>query len=244
MLVPVAARLQAKGDARELRQLFLSASQSGLFISLPMMVFLALCGQPLIELWMGADYADPWLITLIVLGFLPDIALQPLRSILLGLNSHGYPAVATLVTSLLSVTLVFCSFKFQHSGLLGVAVALGIPWFLLHGWVLPFLACRRLSVSGAEFLRQACLRPALCVLPMGFYLISVRWWFPNNALVAVALGFSGSAVLLGVIYWIWVLPSTWKNHLKRSISAVRSSVVVRTFSNANWMGSTRHAGDE
>ena len=94
---PTISSFQGAGRHDEVRDLALGATRYGLYLSLPILLLFAIHGDAVLQVWMGANYAQTVLIAVIVLGFFNQIAYIPLYGALVGLNLHGRLGVANLV---------------------------------------------------------------------------------------------------------------------------------------------------
>lgn len=211
MLVPTAATLLGRQDKSKIQKFAIDSTRNGLYLSLPVFLFLALNGGPLLHLWMGAHYVNSTLVALLSFGFLAENAYQPLNNILFALNFHGRPSLATVAgaaCALLGVGAVLGSGSHELSS---VALAVVIPWSLAHGVYVPVYACRRLELPLWTFLKQAWMGPLACVIPFGGCLLAAQWMFPAKPLAVLGVGgLSGTLVLL-TFFWFWVFPERWKD---------------------------------
>jgi O-antigen/teichoic acid export membrane protein len=227
MLVPTVASMFGANQTEAVKDFVISSCRSGVYMALPIMLFLFVNGTPLMGLWMGADYADPYLIGLLTLGFAAEVCYQPLESLLLGLNCHGKPGVAMMVAAVVGVSTVWLLLHFGF-GLKSVAAAIGIPWTLVHGVYLPLYTCRRLAIPLTQFVREVWLRPLAVGIPFALILYGGRLWFPNDPLHAILAGMIAGGLFIGISYWIWVIPDDLKNRMMRRLLPKRLKPVTAT----------------
>ena len=169
MLAPAAAALSTSHNPAELKQFVKDAARSGVYVSLPVMVFLAINGEPLLQLWMGRGYADALLMLLLTFAFTADIVYQPLSNLLLGLNLHGRPGVFSAIGAGVAILLAYLALRGGY-GLHAIAFAIAIPWSIVQGVYLPWFTCRKLEIPVLEFLTHVWTRPLLCSIPFGLAL--------------------------------------------------------------------------
>jgi O-antigen/teichoic acid export membrane protein len=212
MLAPAAAALSGNRDSCELQRFVKESTRYGISLSLPVMIFLALNGGPLLQLWMGNGYADASLILLLTLGFTAEMVYQPLSNLLLGLNLHGRPGFFSSIAALIAVGLTYGAIR-AGGGMNAIALAMGIPWSIVHGVYLPIYACRRVKIPIWEFLKEVWTRPLLCAVPFSVCLLAGRLAFPAKPLPALMAGALLGALALAICYWIWVLPPAWKDKI-------------------------------
>jgi hypothetical protein len=124
----------------------MDSARSGVYVSLPVMVLLAICGEPLLQVWMGHSYADALLMLILTFAFTADIVYQPLSNVLLGLNLHGRPGVMAAFAAGVAIALASIALHFGY-GLRAVAMSMAIPWTVLQGVYLPLFTCRRLKIN-------------------------------------------------------------------------------------------------
>ena len=210
VFTPTASSLQALEDRDQLRELLILATRYAACLTLPAVAFLTIFGGPLLVLWMGPDYAQPKLLAILALGFASAIIAQPIISVLVGLNAHGWPGLANLLAAVCAVGAVLVVLGVFHGGLIGAAAAVVIPLMLANAIFVPIYACRRVGLSISSFARRALGEPFLYVIPFVVCLIGVRVAFkltPLGQLVTAALLGTAS---LAPIYWMGVVPPTLK----------------------------------
>src|SRR5262249_48710839 len=105
VLVPAASALGEQRDHRRLGELLLRSTKTGVYLSLVPGFVLLILGTPLLRVWMGNKYADTFVLTVMVLGYLPLFAQQTTYHILMGLASHGRVGVASLTASIIGAVL-------------------------------------------------------------------------------------------------------------------------------------------
>lgn len=203
MLTPRAAEIAAKSK-ESLHAFAIRSIQQGIFIVLPMIVGLVICGPLFIRLWMGDGYAVSTLMIIIACGFLAESAFQPVVAILLGVDKHGKPALFALLGAVAAV--VSCAVCFSLGGSLEqAAIAALIPWSLAHGVAIPWYATRALPISWSD-LFGLWLKPLACVVPLVIGLLCVVWLSNLGVFYTLLLcGLVGGGVL-GLTYAFWAFP--------------------------------------
>lgn len=203
----------------EVRIFVVSSCRNGIYMAFPIIVFLLVNGTPLVQLWMGSDYADSVLIQLLVLGYSAELCNQPLESLLLGLNCHGRPGLVMMLATVVAIlaTWILLSLGF---GLRSVALAIGIPWFFANGIYLPYYTCRRLGISLFSFLWLTWKGPIATGIPFGFILMGGVYIFPHQMAYAIITGTTVGCIFLFCCYWLWVLPTYLKQQVMRRLRAL------------------------
>ncbi len=216
MLIPSVAALAGAGKTGEVRSFVRESSRNGLWISLPLITFLAIAGAPLIELWMGPRYAVHGLILVMTLTFAAEIAHMPLNNLLMGLNLHGRPGLVSMVAALVAIALVWVALALSL-GLTAVALGMCLPWFLAHGIYLPIYACRRLELPLRTFFKDVWLRPLISMIPFGLALWMGQHFFAGRPLASLMAGCVSGGCVLATCYWIWAIPRPWKHRILKSV---------------------------
>ncbi len=206
VLTPTASALHSKDRRKELGELLTSATRYAACICLPITIGLVFMGRPLLMLWMGPDYANGTLVSLVALGNFAMFTFMPAISILAGLNAHGRPGMVHLVASICSVGLVVLVLGPLKFGLEGVAIAVGLPLTVAYGVYISAYTCRHLELPWTTFLRKALGAPALYTIPLAVCLILFRMLMPAQPLHALGFGTLVGGLLLTITYWRYVLP--------------------------------------
>lgn len=217
MLAPAAAAFSSGRDPDGLQRFVKESTRYGIYLSLPVMIFLAVGGGPLLQLWMGSHYADASLILLLTLGFTAELVYQPLNNLLLGLNLHGRPGFFSVIASFCAIGFTYVGIR-SGGGLDAVALAIGIPWSIVHGIYLPIYACRRVRIPILEFFREVWTGPLLCAAPFAVCLLAARWAYPTEPILALTVGGLLAGIALAISYWIWVVPPAWKHRIWKKLT--------------------------
>ncbi len=221
VLTPTASSLHAAGRTDDLRALLAQSCRASASLGLPPILVLAIMGDPILRLWMGAHYAAGALVAVLALGHLGDIAKQPVWNILVGTNMHGRAAGLSLVSSTIAVATCAVALGPLHGGLATAALALTLPMTVVESFGTTFYACRRLGISFGPFLLHVWRRPLLAVLPFAACLAGARLALPNDPLLSLAAGLLVGGPLLAGTYWKWLIPASLK---ARGLDAARGAL--------------------
>ena len=176
-VIPSAAWLRARGDARALRELVLRGTKYSLLVTMPLVMGGIVLAAPLVRVWVGARYEDAaGLIAVALVSIAVAAPLQVGSNVLQGLGRAGLilrPAaiavVANLASSLILVRVVGVVGVLQGT-LVGAAIL--TPALARH-------VLRETGVPAREFARQAlapvvlptlalaCAAGAIVALPLG-----------------------------------------------------------------------------
>ena len=95
----IALRFGRDADERRDLLVWLVLTVAGLALTLPMVLTVAVMGDPIMTLWMGPDYRPGVMGVVLAAGLFLSLALRPVQMVLLGLNLHGRLAIAQLLGS-------------------------------------------------------------------------------------------------------------------------------------------------
>jgi O-antigen/teichoic acid export membrane protein len=210
---PTISSLQGADQKAAVRDIVVRSTYYGICMSLPPTVFLIIFGGEVLQLWMGNRYAEPALIAALSIGMFSSVAYLPLYKAVVSLNLHGQPGIINLGAAGVIIASTVLSLKFLDTGLMGVAIAVSLPSTLVSGVYLPIYACRKLGIDLRFFIISVWRAPAIGVLPFAVCLAMSRLWFQASPHMAMLFGGGLSIVLLGVFYWITVIPLSWKKKL-------------------------------
>lgn len=214
VFIPASSELHAGGDLPALRRMLVDSGKYAFYIALPPICLLTLLGGPLLEVWMGATYAAPWVLGILAVGHALTIPQTSVYSVLMGMNRHGLVGFFEVVAAAVGFGLGWLALGPLQWGLVGAALALTLPLVLSGGVLLPWYACRRLELPLTSYLRQVTLGPLAAALPLiGCFLLSRALPLPN-ATATVAVGAAGGGIVTALVYWRWVAPASLKTKIR------------------------------
>jgi O-antigen/teichoic acid export membrane protein len=217
ILVPTASSMQASGKTEDLRELVLQTTRSATAFALPAMVFLGVLGGDVLNVWMGPAYARGDLLALIAFGYLLPLIQQPAIGVLRGMNQHRFVAMSSIASAVVGIILSFLFVGIWQWGLVGAALAVGLPMTIGNGVLLGAYTCRQFSIGPVEFVRRALAVPAACCVPLAAALVVLRTAPIQSPALRVAAGAVVSAGVLLPLYWRFLLPPTTKHRLLKRI---------------------------
>lgn len=213
VLVPTASSINGLNEKILIQKFLIDALRYSGYICLPTMLFLIIMGGNLVELWMGTKYRDESLVIALTIGHIAYIAYLPLFYILSGLNIHGRPGMANFLASCLTILLTYIALNYLHWGLIGAAVAIGIPLTIANGIYMPLFACKQLQIPVFQFYLQTWKGPVLCCIPFAFGLLIGRLYYVESPAKSVILGFCFGSIPLLLCYWKWALTEQLRGKL-------------------------------
>lgn len=230
VLVPSVSSLQALGDHQKIQDLVIKATRYACCLTLPVTVTLITMGSPVLVAWMGPDYKNGIVLALLAFGYTTYIVQAPAIGILGGMNLHGRPAILHLIACAISAVAVALALMVFHLDLPWVAAAVCAPLALLNAIYVPLYVCRRLNLSGREYLWKALMEPVLYMVPATLVLLLARWLFWAQPLIALPVGVAVAALITIPIYWQWVLPGTLKRKIRSKLSWGGEPVTAKVLS--------------
>ena len=204
ILTPVAGALHGDGRVDEVGQLAIESARWGVAMTLPPALGLAILGDALVEIWMGADYVIPGLLPLLALGMFPVIGQSSVLRVVMGMDLHGRIGLAALVTTaaIFGVGVMannIVGWTLHGAAALAVA-SIGIPF----GVVVPYYACRRLGIQFAGYLLRAFTVPVLCGVAFSLPLAASRHLLQGSPLLTLVVGCLTGGLVLAGAYWRWL----------------------------------------
>jgi ABC-type phosphate transport system permease subunit len=151
---------------------------------------------------------------------------QPAWTILSGMNAHGRIGIANLIAAIASLALAVIALGTLQWGLIGAALAIVLPLNIIYGIYIPRYTCRRLDLSIREYATKSLYRPAIMALPFALCLIAARMIFRNDSNLALLAGAISGGVVLGLLYWRYVIPERIKNQAFRLKSKIVERVTI------------------
>lgn len=226
VLVPASGVLDARSNRAGLQELLLRSSRYGFFIALPIVVVLLLMGGPLLELWMGPDYAAPLVLAILAAGHVLSLPQQGAYSILMGMGRHGLPSLVELGAALCSVLIGVIVLGPLDWGMWGAAIAIALPVTISAGIVLPVYACRLLGLRLRHYAKLTVPGPVAAVIPFALCLLLARWLWADEPLQALGYGMGIGGSVLAAIYWMWVVPDHLRGTIRRFLRLNRKAELV------------------
>jgi len=223
-LTPTASSLQAMSTEREIRDFFIRSGQFGSYVVFPMLAVLAILGGPILQIWMGREYADDFLPAVLALGYLPFLLQLPMSSILQGLNSHGRPGLFKFIGSVAGIGSAFIALKFFHSNAMQAAIALFLPFWITEFIATPLLAANKYKFSLKEYWLTSIFHPLLVMIPMIACLLVFRFTCTDSPLLTIFAGIPLGLLCFVLSYWIFGASIDIRN---RYISYIKSSRFFR-----------------
>lgn len=202
-LTPTASSLQAMSAEQEIRGIFIQSCQTGAYIILPMIATLVIAGGPILEVWMGPEYADNILPAILALGYLPFLLQLPLNSLLQGFNSHGWPGLFKFIASIAGIGSAFTALSLFHSNATGAAIALFLPFWISEFIATPLFAAKKHHFSLRQYWLSGILKPLLLMVPMILCLLVFRLVYAAHPIWMLLAGTPSGLSCFAISYWFF-----------------------------------------
>lgn len=180
VLTPLATAHHATDRPDDQRRLFVEGGRYSLLLALGFVTLFAWLGEPLITLWMGAEYAYTWTFLMVLaLGELLPMSQWISYSVILGMARHKTMALLSLAENVATVAMIF--WLVGPLQLLGVSIAIAVPGMISRGLCQWLYGCRLVGVSPWTSLRRTFLPTLLLALPSAALLAAWTWLFPVDS---------------------------------------------------------------
>lgn len=217
VLTPTAGSLQGSGKFDDVQKLIFSSARMGVYLTLPIVLFLSILGNHLLRLWMGDRYEAGLVLAILAFGSFLPISLQSVFSILTGLNQHGFVgAVSSLITVIL-FGLGALALTIVGWDLSGAAIIIAISATMGMGIIRPLYGCRKLKIPILKFLWETFSLPIACGTPFALCLAAIQMLLVERPLIAVLAGCAGGVLILGPLYWRCLLPEAKRRIFKSRV---------------------------
>lgn len=201
VVMPMAVRMGAKGELKQLREVYLTWSKIALSLTLVVAVFLLVIGPDFVGWWIGPAFRDPTGRVLRILMW-SGLLFIPARGValplLMGLGHAKWPTIAFLVAGVANLGISIGLAR--PLGLAGVAIGTAVPNVIVAVFILV-LACRALELPVGTFVRHVVVRTAIGSMPVVGVLVALKSVLDMSRFANLVIG--GTAMLL-VFALVWV----------------------------------------
>ena len=219
ILTPTAGSLQGTGQIEDLRTFLRETTKYAVAITLPMVLFLIIDGDLVLRIWMGADYAEGTVLTILAIGYLLPISQSSAIRILMGMNLHGKIGIISLATNIG----LFCAGVFVVSflgwDLSKSALLVAVPLTIGSGIIVPLYACRKLGIPVLKYVHNSFSIPLLCNIPFVVSLYAIRTFLTGSNWIIIGVSLSACGIILLPLYMFFVLEKEVRHKITRRITA-------------------------
>ncbi len=206
MLSPSTAALCAMDKQDELRRFFVDGSRYAASLALPMLVMFGFFGDRVVGLWMGSDYIDKDLVSVLAIGYCLPVLMGPAQSVLIGMYAHARVTRLVMLALVTGFSVGYVVLDFIGWSLERAALMETITLSLSFGVIVPVVCCRRLGIRLVGFLVEAYSAPMACVALFSSGLFVADHYMGKAGDIWWLTGLLTSLVILGLSSWYWILP--------------------------------------
>jgi O-antigen/teichoic acid export membrane protein len=214
VLVTQAGTLHGEGKHAALGKLLINGTKTAAFLGMPPAILLLVMGDEIIRIWMGPEFVRYWTLLALVTGYIPFHIQTSTQHILMGIGRHGITSLTMLLTAVISVATCYVLVGVFDLGVIGAALAVGIPVGLTNLILMPIIACRIMKIPLSRYYAQGLGQPAIAGATFAAILLTARAICPTLLVALLSGGFVGG-VALGSLYWRWLPEDTRTRLLKR-----------------------------
>jgi O-antigen/teichoic acid export membrane protein len=215
VLTPMVGSIQATEDVSKIREFLIESVKYSIAFTLPIIIFLALLGDHVLNIWMGPEYAHRNLILILSLGYFLPISQGPCLRVLMGINKHGKLAIVNLLLTLVLLPLgIFIVYQIGWS-LVNVALLTSFILTLTLGVITPIFACKAIGIRLSEYIVKSFTKPVLIGLVLLIWLFLCRDLTGYSSYGIIGIAFFGQFLLMLVLYWFFMIPANVKTSLLR-----------------------------
>jgi O-antigen/teichoic acid export membrane protein len=211
VLTPMAGSLQEIGKEEDLREFLMNSSRFGVSLTLPIMLYLAILGGPLLKLWMGDQYAHGVLLMILAAGYCLPLAQSAVITILTGMNLHGRVSALNFIATVMMFVVGVLVIGTVGWELTNAALLVAIPLTVGNGIIFPVYACRKLGIRFSQYVCHILVTPSLCGLGLAVCLAACRSLFEERPVVALVSGLIVGGIVTGILYWRFLLDKELRN---------------------------------
>jgi O-antigen/teichoic acid export membrane protein len=193
VFAPGITKTAGRGDYADLRELAIETSRRTAFLSIPLLVGVAVFASDFLRLWMGPAYASCSRITIILaVAHLGSWLTRSCQTTLWGMGRVRLLGLLNIIQAAANLGLSVLLAQVTTLGITAVAVGTLIPMVFLDWLVLPYCACRTLELPFPVYFRKTVLRclPVIAIFSViSFIILDTglgQGWIGLLAKVAIA----------------------------------------------------------
>lgn len=206
VLTPTAGSLQGAGLQGEIQDLVIRTTRYSVALTLPMVLFLSILGDPIMQVWMGPRYDAGRIMAILAVGSFLLMSQQSVITILVGLNLHGPIGLVKIALSIVTMGIGVLALGVTGWSLAGAAILVSV-YTTANGIAILLYACRKFDIPFGRYFRKSFLGPMAAGVPYGVALLVVNVTCRRTPLIALGAGCTVSLLVLGPIYWKYFFPA-------------------------------------
>ncbi|NOT02889.1 MAG: oligosaccharide flippase family protein [Phycisphaerales bacterium] len=212
VFMPTTSALDAQDAQDATRRLLVQSSRLGMYVTVPVVIVLVIMGDLLVHLWMGPKYIATGVLVILAVGHVLAIGQSGVYSILMGVDSHGWPALYEVMAAGVSIVMTFVCLSLG-GGLEAAAWSIAVPVTIAGGIATPIHACKCLKLSVGRYFSAVLVGPTLTSIPLAVCLWLARLRFETEYGKALIVGLAAGGVVTLVVYWFVVVPRRLRRHV-------------------------------
>jgi O-antigen/teichoic acid export membrane protein len=198
VLLPLASRMHAEGDAAMLKEIYLSGMRLTVALFSVVGGALIIFAHPFLLAWVGATAAHSAnIVVLLTVAALLEALISPVSQALQGMNRHQPLVVFALASAGLNLALSIA--LIGPLGVRGVAIGTLVATFIEAAIVLPYGA-RVLDVRAGDVALRVLVPGIAPLIPMAAVLVAIHATLAPATIPAIALAGLAGAVVYSVGY--------------------------------------------
>lgn len=225
MLTPMAGSIQALQGSGEISKFVIQSGKMAFAVVLPSLVLVAIYGDLLIELWMGADYVNVGVISILTLGLVLPLSQSAIIRILIGLGIHGKAAAISLATFVVVYPTTY--FLITPNDVTEFALLAMIPLNIINGIFVPAYCLRALKLHPLSYFFNCFARTAVIVAAVAAVAIYVRYQFGDD-LISQFASMVAFGMLIVPLYWQFLLEQPQRRAVLRVVRKLVIQVSEKT----------------
>ena len=216
-LTPMAGPILSKDGPDELRRFLILCTRYGFAFSLPAITLFCLYGGEVIWLWMGPDFVNEAIITILGIGALMPLSQSPMTRILIGLNLHGMIFMRALFFGLAIFGVGLYILLSINASMEEFAFLMSFSLSFMYGIIVPYYACRELELPIRKYLADGFGRVGLLWAVATVPLAVIHGHQLSSSFFSVLIEIVLYCSILATLYWIYLLPKQAKNIIRAKL---------------------------
>ena len=206
VLMPEAAVMDARGDAKPLGEMLLAMTRLGMFLLLLIGLPLIIGAKTILTLWVGPAYAQQTVPLLQILAAANIIRLSavPYTVLLMGTGQQRLAIISPLIEGFSNLFISIVAGFFLGAIVVALGTLIGSVIAVIGGICLSMPRTNRILVSQVSYLTDGLLRPLACSIPLVLVAL-LPWVGVHIPAWDTVPAFSGAVLTTLLIVWRWGL---------------------------------------
>ncbi len=197
ILVPFVSGFDSLQDKKRLNKSFITGTKYSYMLAILLGVVLLVMGKPLINIWVGEEYAKISYPVLFItsIPFLLAPSAFVINAVLQGIGKLR--AISFLALFELFIGIVLSGLFIKPFGIKGVALGLSIPYLINYGIILPLIIIKIIEVRLLDYLREVVIKIIIPAISLFVFLIIVKLnFFPSSLLILLVEVLAGALIYI------------------------------------------------